>query len=296
MKYDKESLQLPDPPEGWHWTKDEKTKEWRLVAQEKSQPSAELLMALHHDASEMNDGDSSLFKDMTVDTTPRSLDSPDIKGHEAKESFPLENADKNTQPSAATPPKQFKKGLDYAEHIVLPSDTLQGLCIKYKVTAAKIRQANNFTGTNLLLAPSTLLIPLNREFVIDGRIRQQDRNSKEFKRQAFLDKVIGMSSKEADAYLDMADGDLEVAIQEALADREWEKANQQQMDQHSIRSRTYVESDKRKNQNSLHLDVEISDNSVHEAIPVQVPQGIKELEMRRLIPRQIRNNRGSLYC
>jgi len=49
----------------------------------------------------------------------------------------------------------------YMEHKVLPTDTLQGLCLAYKISAVKLRMANKFSGNSLILAPKTLKIPLN---------------------------------------------------------------------------------------------------------------------------------------
>jgi hypothetical protein len=51
-------------------------------------------------------------------------------------------------------------GVDYLEHVVLPSDTLQGICLAYKISSQRLRQANCFSGNNLLLAPKKLIIPL----------------------------------------------------------------------------------------------------------------------------------------
>ena len=71
----------------------------------------------------------------------------------------------------------------YIEHIVLPSDTLQGICLSYRISASKLRQVNRFTGNNnnsLLEAPKKLIIPLTQKNVAQG-IKQQDQNSEEYK-------------------------------------------------------------------------------------------------------------------
>jgi len=48
----------------------------------------------------------------------------------------------------------------HVEHIVQPSDTFQGICLRYKITPTQLRQANGgFSGTNLFLAPNPLKIP-----------------------------------------------------------------------------------------------------------------------------------------
>lgn len=199
--YSKEALTLPNPPKGTHWEKDDETREWGIVPDTPTN-------ATNNDESEPFD---------TIDLHN------DTGNNESATAETKDNQDTDDTNDGSSGPQ---KGLDYIEHVVLPTDTLQGLCIRYKITAPKIRQANRFTGTNLLLAPSTLLIPLNKDHVISGRICVQDRNSREFKVQAFLDKVIGMSSKEANAYLDMADNDLEEAVRDALDDKEWEKSQQ----------------------------------------------------------------------
>jgi hypothetical protein len=32
------------------------------------------------------------------------------------------------------------------EHVVLPGDTIQGLCLRYRVSAVELRRHNNFSG------------------------------------------------------------------------------------------------------------------------------------------------------
>jgi len=54
------------------------------------------------------------------------------------------------------------ENVDYVVHKVTPSDTIQGICLRYHVTATKLRQVNKFSGTNLLLAPSNLIIPISK--------------------------------------------------------------------------------------------------------------------------------------
>jgi hypothetical protein len=61
------------------------------------------------------------------------------------------NADEQVSSEMADP--------GFIEHTVLPSDTFQGICLKYKIGALELRRANGFSGTNLLLAPNRLKIP-----------------------------------------------------------------------------------------------------------------------------------------
>jgi len=46
-------------------------------------------------------------------------------------------------------------------HDVQPTDTLNFICLKYRVKAYELRKANNFRGTNLKDAPERLVIPKN---------------------------------------------------------------------------------------------------------------------------------------
>lgn len=89
------------------------------------------------------------------------------------------------------------KDVDYVEHIVIPSDTLQGLCLAYKISATRLRQANHFTGSNLNGAPKKLIIPLTRNAMRSGYIRVQDKESQVYKIHAFLAELPGFKETEA---------------------------------------------------------------------------------------------------
>jgi LysM repeat protein len=114
-------------------------------------------------------------------------------------------------------------GVDYVEHVVLPTDTLQGLCISYKITSTQLRQANCFSGNSLLLAPSKLVIPISKTALRAGFIRVQDTDQKEYKVHAMLAEFPDFSMTEAKAYLELADWDLKRAIRSAKDDQEWER-------------------------------------------------------------------------
>ena len=105
----------------------------------------------------------------------------------------------------------------YLEHYVLPTDTLQGLCLAYKVSATQLRMENNFSGNSLQMAPKKIKIPLNG--VTKGMmIKTQDKTSKEFKLYAFVAEIKTMELIEAKAYLDLSNWDLEEAIRSAKED------------------------------------------------------------------------------
>lgn len=90
-------------------------------------------------------------------------------------------------------------GVDYVEHIVLPTDTIQGICLAYKVNTTRLRQANHFSGNSLLLAPKKLIIPISKKALRSGFIRVQDTDAKEYKLHAFLAEFPDLSVTEAKA-------------------------------------------------------------------------------------------------
>jgi hypothetical protein len=97
-------------------------------------------------------------------------------------------------------------GEEYMEHIVLPTDTLQGLCLAYKLSATRLRMINGFSGNSLQMAPKKLRIPTNVKS--SGiMIRTQDKSSKEYKLYAFCAELPSMELVEAKAYLDLSTWD-----------------------------------------------------------------------------------------
>lgn len=112
-------------------------------------------------------------------------------------------------------------GVDYVEHVCLPTDTLQGMCIAYKVSVSQLRRANHFSGT-LHSAPKKILIPLSKQALRTGFIRVQDTDTKEYKLHYFQAEFPDISAVEAKAYLELADWELKDALQSAKEDMEWE--------------------------------------------------------------------------
>lgn len=90
-------------------------------------------------------------------------------------------------------------GVDYVEHVILPTDTLQGICLTYKISTTRLRQANCFSGNSLLLAPKKLVVPLSKKALRSGFIRVQDTDAKEFKLHAILAEFPDLSMAEAKA-------------------------------------------------------------------------------------------------
>jgi hypothetical protein len=90
-------------------------------------------------------------------------------------------------------------GVDYVEHIVLPTDTLEGVCLAYKVRASSLRRANHFSGNSMHSAPKKLLIPLSKQALRTGFIRVQDTDTKEYKLSYFQAEYPDINVTEARA-------------------------------------------------------------------------------------------------
>jgi hypothetical protein len=90
-------------------------------------------------------------------------------------------------------------GVDYVEHVILPTDTFQGICLAYKISATRLRQVNHFSGSNLSNAPKKLIIPLTKKALRSGFIRVQDKESHEYKLHALIAEVPGLKAKDARA-------------------------------------------------------------------------------------------------
>lgn len=113
-------------------------------------------------------------------------------------------------------------GEAYIEHVVLPTDTLQGLCLAYKISATRLRTENSFSGNSLQMAPRKLRVPTDVKANTKGvMIRTQDKTSKEFKLYAFVAEIPTMSVVEAKAYLDLSNWDLDEGLRSAREDEGW---------------------------------------------------------------------------
>ena len=120
------------PPKGTRWHYDRAVKEWLLVSDGTRSSS---IGSSTGDASHLDD-------DGVVDATI-IVDGQDVQSQGGGGGGGLASG-----------------GPFNIEHIVQPSDTFQGICLRYKITPTQLRQANGgFSGTNLLLAPNPLKIP-----------------------------------------------------------------------------------------------------------------------------------------
>ena len=159
--------------------------EWSIV--EDSEHSIEIIqslesMLLNDDAKDEQDNWEVVSED---DQTRGSVGDSDIIF--SSQSEPREINGKKTDQ------------LDYVEHVVLPTDTLQGLCLAYRISATKLRMVNKFSGNSLTMAPSTLIIPLDHGDIESGKIRLQDKKSKEFKIHDIRSNVPELKYSEAES-------------------------------------------------------------------------------------------------
>lgn len=120
-------------------------------------------------------------------------------------------------------PEKQSFEFDYYEHIILPSDTLQGICLQYKTTPTKLRQTNRFSGSNLFLAPKKLIIPKSKRENV--RIKTQDRTTEEFMIHFLMATFEFINYKEARSYLKIFDWNVEIAMRGIQDDVAWEKEN-----------------------------------------------------------------------
>mmetsp|Transcript_34978 Transcript_34978/g.52842 ORF Transcript_34978/g.52842 Transcript_34978/m.52842 type:complete len:249 (+) Transcript_34978:94-840(+) len=165
--YSNLSKPLPSPPDGMVWDQDVTTKEWKLI----SSPEQKAVVPKNEENKETLNDDIDVLKQM------------------ARE----EEKQKERQKSA---------GPTHIQHIILPTDTLAGICLKYKISAVKVRQINRFSGSNLHLAPNPLIIPIvDPQLLVDGVIKVQNTESREFKRGAFRARFLSLRDGEITSYV-----------------------------------------------------------------------------------------------
>jgi hypothetical protein len=224
---------LPNPPDGMTWHHDTKTKEWSLVPVDKAfnnvEDHADLVDSLPgetrhctQEASEAPTDDWEVLSDRVSNSSNsvlvpqscgsvRSIPSLDkgVPGNSSDQTelllpSKIQRINKSTIDSsdnALGPSGKGVLGVDYVEHVILPTDTFQGICLAYKIHGTRLRQANGFSGNSLSLAPPKLLIPLSKKALQSGFIRVQDTDAKEYKLHAFLAAMPNMSMTEAKAYV-----------------------------------------------------------------------------------------------
>jgi hypothetical protein len=102
------------------------------------------------------------------------------------------------------------------EHVVIPGiDTLQGICLRYHVSAIELRRTNLFSGNNINQCKS-LRIPLERGVTIS----RQDDNSYDILLQRFRNETTE-GIKESKFYIDEYKN-YDKAIKAWKGDKKWE--------------------------------------------------------------------------
>jgi hypothetical protein len=115
--------------------------------------------------------------------------------------------------------KVFDKSV-LIEHVILPGDTLQGICLRYRVSAVEVRRHNMFSGNNIQFK-KTLRIPLEPgvPIVLQG----YDRN--ELKLQLFKNET-GEENTEAKIYLEDHNWNVTEAIKAWRQDDVWTRSQE----------------------------------------------------------------------
>lgn len=252
--YDSKSMRLPaELPEGVAWQQNTETREWTLVRldhpqqqrQKQQKYRLERTMAWNpHTGREQwsiklrpayaGGGGMNLSKKVTEesdeDTVDTSIDSVTTANTRNTVSNDLDSLSLGENAEYRVPEDGRNRrmleppvlGKDYVVHTILSSDTFQGLLLRYKIKAVELRRINQFSGTNLALAPSHLIIPLTGGRSL-GSIRSQDTNSAEYKLQLVLTEHPYLTANERKAYLEMHDWDVDAALNDIRNDVQWEE-------------------------------------------------------------------------
>jgi hypothetical protein len=206
------NMALGEPPAGWEWIQDAGTREWTLREREV------IAAAVVHD----DDDDHPLVEQLHNDN---------------------HNTADCTIPLAHAEPIVEQPNAPRHHHVVTATDTFQGICLKYKITATQLRQANCFSGTSLTLAPKVLKIPhvVNAQPATTLEMMQQQPSSLHSSQENKIALVMAKSRNdgggeslflkrnEIRAYLEMSDWNVESALDEIRADRQFELLQQQQL-------------------------------------------------------------------
>ena len=203
---------LPSPPKGQTWVQDVQTREWKVVpvlAVEQDDSSPPVVAR----PADVNDD----WDDATavVAAAPVSVEAIRV-----------------IVEATATTSGELEGGVRY--HDVLPTDTFQGICLRYKVTPTELRRANKMISmaastTSLKLASTKLIIPANdrnKELFLGGSSNAAKCPTREEKIATLIYKVSRITQNkltysEAVAYLELAEGDVTLAIENVYTDFGW---------------------------------------------------------------------------
>lgn len=100
------------------------------------------------------------------------------------------------------------------EHVILPSDTLQGICLRYRISAVALRQYNNFSGS-AFRSKRYLRIPIEPGYPVNVQLSSEQTLIQRFKNES------GESEREARFYLEGHNWNLLEALAEWSGDEKW---------------------------------------------------------------------------
>lgn len=103
---------------------------------------------------------------------------------------------------------------DFLQHTIQPTDTFQGICLRYKVTPTELRRANCFSGSNLLFAPNPLKVPINSNVDVVEAV-PVNRPTRASQIQAVVRACPALALSEAKCFLELHDWDVAKAIRDA---------------------------------------------------------------------------------
>lgn len=109
---------------------------------------------------------------------------------------------------------------EFIEHVVLPSDTLAGICLRYKVKPAILKRYNQFFGENIQTV-KVIKVPAAH---LHGTVFHPQMKTKEVVLQTFRNKT-DLGQIEARMYLEDHDWDQERALKAWEEDNAWEIAS-----------------------------------------------------------------------
>lgn len=100
------------------------------------------------------------------------------------------------------------------EHTVMPTDTIQGICLRYRINVVQLRQWNNFSGNNIKPFKS-LLIPLE-----PGVTAAPQEVTPEVMLRQFMNHT-NLETEEAKFYLEEHNWNLQDALSAYRSDEQW---------------------------------------------------------------------------
>ena len=221
---------LPEPGPGVSWHRDDSTGEWSLVRSDEGREKIKYKLGVgetwHVRAGRAAPTLVSVpvsQHEKVLDVTVEGTDGPtdDAVGSRV----PVDGKDDDKERHTQKEERPAIEGEHYLIHTILPTDTFSGLCLRYRIKPHVLRRINRFSGSNLRLAPHSLIIPLgpNGEGLNGGTVRVQDKSCPEFKLHALQAEFPSLRHAECKAYLELADWDLDAAKKAAAADDDWER-------------------------------------------------------------------------